>query len=106
MPKSSPLLEPRARLSNFSSCSPPPSIPHPVLRDDENRRAWIGPAYPLDLTRLPVRSDELPLQYPSLNVGYSLKVVPFMNLEDRAALEANVERILLKEKDAAWAPIP
>ncbi|KAF8157422.1 hypothetical protein K438DRAFT_339102 [Mycena galopus ATCC 62051] len=75
------------------------------IRDDENRRAWIGPAYPLDLTRLPVRSDELPLQYPSLNVGYSSKV-PFMNLEDRAALKVNVERILLKEKDAAWAPIP
>ncbi|KAF8139228.1 hypothetical protein K438DRAFT_1996222 [Mycena galopus ATCC 62051] len=49
--------------------------------------------------------DELPLHYPSLNVGY-LSKVPFMNLEDRAALEANVERILLKEKDAAWAPIP
>ncbi|KAF8133049.1 DOPA-like domain-containing protein [Mycena galopus ATCC 62051] len=82
---------------------------HPLTceerEDHENRRAWIGPAYPLDLTKLPVRSDELPLQYPSLKVGYSSKV-PFMNLEDRAALGANVERVLLKEKDAARAPIP
>jgi hypothetical protein len=29
-----------------------------------------------------------------------------MNLEDRAALGANVEKVLLKEKDAARAPIP
>ncbi|KAF7376689.1 hypothetical protein MSAN_00085900 [Mycena sanguinolenta] len=40
-----------------------------------------------------------------VSVGYSSKV-PFMNLEDRAALGANVERVLLKEKDAARAPIP
>ncbi|KAJ6456409.1 DOPA-like domain-containing protein [Mycena sanguinolenta] len=86
---------------------------HPLTRDEapifnrdhENRRAWIGPAYPLDLTKLPIRSEEMPLQYPSLKVGYSSKV-PFMNLEDRAALGANVERVLLKEKDAARAPIP
>ncbi|KAJ6630245.1 DOPA-like domain-containing protein [Mycena sp. CBHHK59/15] len=82
---------------------------HPVTRDEredhEHRRAWIGPSFPLDLTTLPIRSDELPLQYPSLKVGYSSKV-PFMSLEDRAFLGANVERVLLKEKDAARAPIP
>jgi DOPA 4,5-dioxygenase len=93
-----------------------------VVRDHELRRAWIGPSYPLDLTKLPVRSEEIPLQYPSLSafllsslsklfsvhrteVGYSSKV-PFMSLEDRAALGANVEKVLLKEKDAARAPIP
>ncbi|KAJ6457091.1 DOPA-like domain-containing protein [Mycena vitilis] len=82
---------------------------HPLTReerdDHEFRNAWIGPAYPLDLTKLPIRSEELPLQYPSLKVGYSSKV-PFMSLEDRAALGANVEKVLLKEKDAARAPIP
>ncbi|KAJ7803757.1 hypothetical protein B0H14DRAFT_3091931 [Mycena olivaceomarginata] len=81
---------------------------HPLTRDQvnhENRRAWIGPAWPLDTSRLPIRSEEIPLQYPSLKVGYSSKV-PFMNLEDRAALGANVEKVLLKEKDAARAPIP
>ncbi|KAJ7633457.1 DOPA-like domain-containing protein [Mycena polygramma] len=74
------------------------------LRDHELRGAWIGPPFPLDLSKLPVRSEELPLQYPSLKVGYSSKV-PFMNLEDRAALGANVEKVLLGEKDAARAPI-
>jgi hypothetical protein len=45
------------------------------------------------------------IQY-STEVGYSTKV-PFMSLEDRAALGANVEKVLLqKEKDAARAPIP
>ncbi|KAJ7019209.1 DOPA-like domain-containing protein [Mycena alexandri] len=82
---------------------------HPLTReereDHELRSAWMGPTLPLDLTKLPLRSEEIPLQYPSLKVGYSSKV-PFMSLEDRAALGANVERVLLNEKDAARAPIP
>ncbi|KAJ7494406.1 DOPA-like domain-containing protein [Mycena galericulata] len=84
---------------------PPPPLILILARDHELRRAWIGPSYPLDLTMLPIRSEEIPLQYPSLKVGYSSKV-PFMSLEDRAALGANVEKVLLKEKDAARAPIP
>lgn len=94
-----------------------------LVSDHELRSAWIGPSFPLDLTKLPIRSEEIPLQYPSLSmsltpslqcaisdqawteVGYSSKV-PYMNLEDRAALGANVEKVLLKEKDAARAPIP
>ncbi|KAJ7162257.1 DOPA-like domain-containing protein [Mycena filopes] len=82
---------------------------HPLTRNEREdhglRSAWIGPSFPLDLTKLPLRSEKIPLQYPSLKVGYSTKV-PFMNLEDRAALGANVERVLLNEKDAARAPIP
>ncbi|KAJ7272826.1 DOPA-like domain-containing protein [Mycena rebaudengoi] len=83
---------------------------HPLTReervDHESRSAWIGPSFPLDLTTLSIRTEEIPLQYPSLKVGYSTKV-PFMSLEDRAALGANVEKVLLqKEKDAARAPIP
>ncbi|KAJ6594629.1 DOPA-like domain-containing protein [Mycena capillaripes] len=82
---------------------------HPLTRDEredyEHRNAWIGPSFPLDLSKLAIRREELPLQYPSLKVGYSSKV-PYMNLEDRAALGANVEKVLLKEMDAARAPIP
>jgi DOPA 4,5-dioxygenase len=51
--------------------------------------------------------EKLPIVFLINNteVGYSSKV-PFMSLEDRAALGANVEKVLLKEKDAARAPIP
>ncbi|KAJ7782564.1 hypothetical protein DFH07DRAFT_949354 [Mycena maculata] len=59
--------------------------------DHELRAACIGPSYPLDLTKLPIRSEKLPLQYASLKVGYCFKV-PYMNLEDRAVLGENVER--------------
>ncbi|KAF8126672.1 hypothetical protein K438DRAFT_1790319 [Mycena galopus ATCC 62051] len=57
MPKSSPLPGPRARASNFSSCSPPPSIPHLVLSACSTpikQRFW--PAL-----RMAVNSDVLPL---------------------------------------------
>ncbi len=37
------------------------------LRDHETRNAWIGPSFPLDLSTLPVKSDVVPLQYPSLS---------------------------------------
>lgn len=35
--------------------------------DHETRNAWIGPPFPLDLDALPLRSEDLPLQYPSLS---------------------------------------
>ncbi|KAF7329259.1 hypothetical protein MKEN_00186800 [Mycena kentingensis (nom. inval.)] len=83
---------------------------HPLTQDEradhDSRASWIGPAYPLDLSKLPVRNGKLPVQYPSLRTGYSSKVA-FMSIEDRAAMGANVERVLAeKEKDAARAPIP
>lgn len=37
-------------------------------RDHETRSCWIGPSYPLDLSTLPIRSDKIPLQYPSLSL--------------------------------------
>ncbi|KAG6831238.1 hypothetical protein H0H87_005803 [Tephrocybe sp. NHM501043] len=37
------------------------------LSDHEFRNAWIGPSFALDLSTLPLRSDEIPLQYPSLS---------------------------------------
>ena len=39
-----------------------------AYRDHEVRHAWLGPSFPLDLSTLPVRSDDVPLQYPSLSM--------------------------------------
>ncbi|KDR81986.1 hypothetical protein GALMADRAFT_58539 [Galerina marginata CBS 339.88] len=79
---------------------------HPLTReqrkDHDARVAWIGPSFPLDLSTLPIRSDEIPLQYPSLKLGYSAK--PQLSLEMRLKLGSNVEHILASEKEAARAP--
>ncbi|OSX64892.1 hypothetical protein POSPLADRAFT_1038840 [Postia placenta MAD-698-R-SB12] len=80
---------------------------HPLTReertDHEIRNAWIGPAFPLDLSTLPVKADEVPLQYPSLKLGYS-SVAPTLSLEDRRKIGTSIERILKGEKEAAKAP--
>jgi hypothetical protein len=39
-----------------------------VFRDHEIRNAWIGPSFPLDLSTLPLKSEEIPLQYSSLSI--------------------------------------
>ncbi|KAI0078971.1 hypothetical protein K474DRAFT_747321 [Panus rudis PR-1116 ss-1] len=72
-------------------------------KDHETRNAWIGPPFPLDLSLLPIESDEVPLQYPSLKLGYS-STRPDLSLEERKKLGANVEEILKCEKEAAKAP--
>ncbi|KAF9239114.1 DOPA-like domain-containing protein [Melanogaster broomeanus] len=72
-------------------------------RDHEIRKAWIGPSYPIDTAHLPVLMDEIPLQYPSLKLGYSAPE-PDYTLEERRCMGANVERILRTEKEAARAP--
>jgi DOPA 4,5-dioxygenase len=88
--------------------------------DHEFRNAWIGPPFPLDLDTLPLRSEDLPLQYPSLSelsilpsakllkfileeLGYSSVTPPFTP-EERRRLGDNIERLLAREKDAARAP--
>ncbi|KAF8894833.1 DOPA-like domain-containing protein [Infundibulicybe gibba] len=81
---------------------------HPLTReevrlDHEVRNAWIGPSFPLDLSTLPLRSEEIPLQYPSLQLGYSSASPPF-TLEQRRKMGANIEHLLMKEKGAARAP--
>ncbi|KAI0355081.1 hypothetical protein OH77DRAFT_1425143 [Trametes cingulata] len=80
---------------------------HPLTReerkDHEIRQAWLGPPFPLDLSTLPVRSDEVPLQYASLKLGYS-STAPKLTLEERKRLGNNVEQILKGEKEAAKAP--
>lgn len=91
-------------------------------RDHEFRNAWIGPSFPLDLSALPVQSETVPLQYPSLSpfparlasgipdadysaeLGYSSEA-PQLSLEARRRLGANVEKILEGEKEAAKAPL-
>ncbi|KAH7911912.1 DOPA-like domain-containing protein [Hygrophoropsis aurantiaca] len=80
---------------------------HPLTReqrkDHEVRNAWLGPSFPLDLSTLPLKSEEIPLQYPSLKLGYSSDR-PDYTIEDRLRIGANVERILRGEKEAARAP--
>ncbi|TFK31988.1 DOPA-like domain-containing protein [Crucibulum laeve] len=80
---------------------------HPLTReqrkDHETRVAWIGPSFPLDLDTLPLRSEELPLQYPSLKLGYST-TSPQFTLEERLKLGSQVEQLLSREKEAARAP--
>ncbi|KAI0668406.1 DOPA-like domain-containing protein [Trametes maxima] len=80
---------------------------HPLTReerkDHEIRHAWLGPSFPLDLSTLPVKVEDVPLQYPSLKLGYS-STAPQLSLEERKRLGANVEEILKQEKEAAKAP--
>jgi DOPA 4,5-dioxygenase len=80
---------------------------HPLTQyersDHEIRRAWIGPSYPLDLSVLPIKSEEIPLQYPSLTLGYSSKV-PSFSMEQRKRMGARLEKMLEREEDAAKAP--
>jgi len=80
---------------------------HPLTReerkDHEFRNAWLGPSFALDLSTLPVLSEEIPSQYASLKLGYSAPE-PDYTLEDRRRIGANVERILRSEKEAARAP--
>ncbi|KAM6500980.1 DOPA 4,5-dioxygenase [Amanita muscaria] len=80
---------------------------HPLtreqLKDHEIRNAWIGPSFPLNLATLPIKSDEIPLQYPSLKLGYS-STAPKMSLEERRKLGDDIEAVLRGEKEAARAP--
>ncbi|EIW85614.1 hypothetical protein CONPUDRAFT_135286 [Coniophora puteana RWD-64-598 SS2] len=81
---------------------------HPLTREERKdhdiRRAWLGQPYPLDLTKLPISSEELPLQYPSLKFGYS-STEPDYTLDERHQIGANLERRLKNEKEAARAPV-
>ncbi|KAH8995808.1 DOPA-like domain-containing protein [Lactarius hatsudake] len=80
---------------------------HPLTKeerkDHEVRNAWIGPSFPLDLSVLS-KSETVPLQYPSLKLGYSSES-PQLSLEARKRLGANVEKTLEGEKEAAKAPL-
>jgi len=73
------------------------------IRDHSARAAWLGQPFPLDLSTLPIRDPEIPLQYASLRLGYSSRQ-PQLSLEDRRKLGSNVENILRNEKEAERAP--
>ncbi|KAK2464717.1 hypothetical protein APHAL10511_003293 [Amanita phalloides] len=74
-----------------------------ILEDHVDHHAWIGPSYPLNLSVLPPRVEEVPLQYPSLKLGYS-STVPKMSLEERLKSGDNIEALVKGEKGAAEAP--
>ncbi|KAF9453678.1 DOPA 4,5-dioxygenase [Macrolepiota fuliginosa MF-IS2] len=79
---------------------------HPLTRehrrDHEHRIAWLGQPYALDLSKLPVYTEELPLQYAALRLGYSAP--ESLSIEDRLKIGNNIETILSADKDAAKAP--
>ncbi|KAG8696376.1 hypothetical protein FRC08_007188 [Ceratobasidium sp. 394] len=80
---------------------------HPLTReerkDHEFRNSWMGPSFPLDLDTLPIRSEEIPLQYPLLKLGYSSIITP-PTIEQRKAAGRKIEETLRREKEAAPAP--
>lgn len=80
---------------------------HPLTinprEDHDARAAWIGSPFPLDLSTLPVNESNVPLQYPSLKLGYS-STKRSLTLDERRKIGTSVEHILEGEKEAARAP--
>ncbi|KAG8719558.1 hypothetical protein FRC09_010948 [Ceratobasidium sp. 395] len=80
---------------------------HPLTReerkDHEYRNSWMGPSFPLNLDTLPIRSDEIPLQYPLLKLGYS-SIITQPTIEQRKATGRKIEQALRGDKEAAPAP--
>jgi len=75
-----------------------------VLKDHEARLAWIGPSYPLFVNKLSsFEKEEVPLQYPSLKLGYS-STMPQISVDDRLMLGESIEAILESEDGAEKAP--
>ncbi|KAG8746160.1 hypothetical protein FRC10_006026 [Ceratobasidium sp. 414] len=74
-----------------------------VKRDHEVRNSWMGPSFPLDLDTLPIRIEEIPLQYPLLKLGYSSIITP-PTIEQRKAAGRKIEQTLRGEEEAAPAP--
>ncbi|CAE6444137.1 unnamed protein product [Rhizoctonia solani] len=62
--------------------------------------APIGP-HPADT--LPIKSEEIPLQYPLLKLGYS-SIISGPTIEERKAAGRKIEQTLRGEKEAAPAP--
>ncbi|PBK73498.1 hypothetical protein ARMSODRAFT_636820 [Armillaria solidipes] len=80
---------------------------HPLTIDEredhEKRTAWIGPPFPLDLSWVVEKMDSVPLQYPTLKMGYS-STVPPITLEQRRKDGARIANLLRKERLAARPP--
>ncbi|KAK0462634.1 DOPA-like domain-containing protein, partial [Desarmillaria tabescens] len=80
---------------------------HPLTMDEredhEHRTAWIGQPFPLDLSWVVERLDSVPLQYPTLKMGYS-STVPPVTLKQRREDGAKIANLLRKDKLAARPP--
>ncbi|CAE7144852.1 unnamed protein product [Rhizoctonia solani] len=79
-----------------------PYLPN-ACRDHEYRQAWMGHSFPLDLGTLPIRSEEIPLQYTLLKLGYS-SIITSPSIEERKAAGKKIEQTLRGDKEAAPAP--
>jgi len=80
---------------------------HPLTReerlDHSGRSAWIGPSFPLDLSTLPILSENIPLQYPSLGLGYS-STIKSPSIEERRRAGMALEKLIVQDPEAAPAP--
>ncbi|KAA8908982.1 DOPA-like domain-containing protein [Sphaerosporella brunnea] len=77
---------------------------HPLTReevaDHSTRKAWIGEPWPVLLDVLDEAKEKVPLQYPSLGLGYS-STAPEMSKEERERWGAELEEKVKGEEDAA-----
>ncbi|KAL5089525.1 hypothetical protein Trisim1_005221 [Trichoderma cf. simile WF8] len=82
---------------------------HPLTsqqrRDHETRNAWLGTPWPIYLDGLPRKSDEVPLQYPELRLGWSAAPENEISLDERRRRGAKIEALLANDPEAAPAPV-
>ncbi|KKP01723.1 dopa 4,5-dioxygenase [Trichoderma harzianum] len=82
---------------------------HPLTsqqrRDHETRNAWMGTPWPIYLDGLPRKSDEVPLQYPELRLGWSTAPEEEISLDERRKRGAKIEALLANDPEAAPAPV-
>ncbi|KAH0528845.1 hypothetical protein TsFJ059_003657 [Trichoderma semiorbis] len=82
---------------------------HPLTsqqrRDHETRNAWLGTPWPIYLDGLPRKSDEVPLQYPELRLGWSAAPEDEISLDERRRRGAKIEALLANDPEAAPAPV-
>ncbi|KAM3482317.1 hypothetical protein BB8028_0007g02140 [Beauveria bassiana] len=82
---------------------------HPLTeqqrRDHESRNGWLGKPWPIYLDGLPRESDEVPLQYPELRLGWSSAPEDELSLDERRKRGAEIEALLAKDPEAAPAPV-
>lgn len=87
----------------------PSILIHPLTseqrRDHESRNGWLGTPWPIYLDALPSDSDEIPLQYPELGLGWSASPEDEISLDERRRRGAEVEALLAKNPEAAPAPV-
>ncbi|KAF8534337.1 DOPA-like domain-containing protein [Trichophaea hybrida] len=76
---------------------------HPLTReerkDHSSRKAWIGEPWPVLLEVLPDVLDDVPLQYPSLGLGYS-STAPELSKEERERMGEELEKKVKNEEGA------